>query len=94
MLQVTGTATLDGTLVVSGLGDFVPEPGDTFTVVQAGAVSGTFDRVVNDGTTCGVGFTVTYGSTWVTVTATEVFTALFCDSFESAATSAWSHVQP
>jgi len=42
-LTITGPANLGGTLVVSGLGGFVPQPGQTFRIIEAtGGVSGTF----------------------------------------------------
>jgi outer membrane autotransporter protein len=40
---ISGTANLGGTLAVSGLGGFVPQPGQTFRILEAaGGVSGTF----------------------------------------------------
>ena len=41
-LIVSGTATLDGNLSVSLLSGFIPSAGNTFNVLQAGSVSGTF----------------------------------------------------
>jgi hypothetical protein len=41
-LNVTGNATLDGTLSVTLLGGFLPEVGDTFDVLNAALISGTF----------------------------------------------------
>lgn len=45
-LNVSGSATLDGTLQVTLLGGFVPAAGNVFTLVSAGGgVSGTFESV-------------------------------------------------
>ena len=45
-LGITGTATLDGTLVLSFRQGFAPQQGDTFAVLSAtGGISGEFDRV-------------------------------------------------
>jgi autotransporter-associated beta strand protein len=46
-LSVGGTATLGGTLSVSGLNGYVPQPGQTFRIVDAGSVSGTFATLVS-----------------------------------------------
>jgi fibronectin-binding autotransporter adhesin len=41
-LNVTGTATLNGTLNISLLGGFVPAIGDQFTILNASSVTGSF----------------------------------------------------
>jgi hypothetical protein len=41
-LNVSGNAALDGTLQVTFLGGFMPAVGDTFDILNAGAISGTF----------------------------------------------------
>ena len=46
VITVTGTATLDGTLEIVLLDDFVPEPGDTFDFLQALTTLGQFDTVI------------------------------------------------
>ena len=49
-LIVTGTATLDGTLSVALIDDFVPLISETFTVMTYGSVSGIFcSLLVPDG---------------------------------------------
>jgi hypothetical protein len=48
-LQVTGTAHLAGTIGVSLLGTYVPDPGDTFRVVLATAADGVFSKVRGEG---------------------------------------------
>jgi outer membrane autotransporter protein len=46
-VNVTGTATVDGTVrVVAASGTYAP--GTTYTIVNAGAVAGTFDRVTTN----------------------------------------------
>lgn len=42
VLEATGTATLDGELQVELIGGFEPEVGDTFEILTADAVTGTF----------------------------------------------------
>ncbi len=46
-LTVSGTATLGGTLAVSGLNGYVPQPGQTFRIVEANSVTGTFASLVS-----------------------------------------------
>ena len=41
-LNVTGTATLDGTINISLLNGFMPAPGDGFQILTFGAVTGDF----------------------------------------------------
>jgi hypothetical protein len=48
-LAVTGVAALDGTLAVTLVSGFSPNPGDTFPVVAAGSVSGSFATLAGDG---------------------------------------------
>jgi hypothetical protein len=46
LLQVSGSATLGGTLEVSFIDGFLPAPGDRFDVLQASALPGAFDDLV------------------------------------------------
>lgn len=65
-LNVTGTATLDGTLQVTTDPAFAPPKDSTYDVVDAGLVSNTF------ATTAGLSsgpYTIAYGTTAVTLTA-------------------------
>ncbi|MEO9021429.1 MAG: T9SS type A sorting domain-containing protein [Ginsengibacter sp.] len=62
LLAVSGNATIDGTLDIATVNGFVPVAGQTFTIVTAGAVSGTFATV---NWPAGVGGTVTYTATTV-----------------------------
>ena len=62
-LAITGTATLGGTLAVSGLNGFVPQAGQTFPIIDAaGGVSGKF---------------ATVSSPWGTVSPMLKFEALY-----------------
>lgn len=47
-LVVGGTATLDGDLVIETANGYAPAPGQTFTIVDATAVSGAFDTISGD----------------------------------------------
>ncbi len=60
VLHVAGTATLGGLLSVVTNNDFAPAAGQTFTVVTAGAVSGTFGFTSLPGLAPGLGWDVTY----------------------------------
>lgn len=67
--QVAGTASLSGTLVVTIASDFALEPeGETFALVRAGILSGTFDQIEVNGAR---NATVNYGATSATVTVTR-----------------------
>ena len=44
-LNFTGTALLDGTLSVSLINGFNPQPGNAFAFIQGGALSGAFDAM-------------------------------------------------
>jgi hypothetical protein len=61
-LTVTGNAELSGTLELDFVNGYVPAPGDSFLVVQAGSISTHFDTIPDN-------MTVAYGPN--TVTATE-----------------------
>lgn len=63
-LQVAGGVTLDGTLNVSMIDGFVPATGQTFDIITADSVSGTFSNVVVPD---GSGLEVVYTSTAVTL---------------------------
>jgi|GEM_PF-6381963 len=68
-LAVTGTAFLDGTLIVNRVGGFMPPVGQQYTILNATTVSGTFPVVLAEG------FQVVYSPTTVTL----VFQGI-CDS--------------
>ena len=65
-LVVNGTATLGGTLKVSFTGGFTPSLGDTFTILTATSVTGTFAAVEEPN---GLSFAVAYNPTSVVLTA-------------------------
>jgi hypothetical protein len=56
MLQVSGLATLDGTLRVYGMNGYAPAPGAVFVVVTYGSRSGVFSDLILPSTS--------YGGTW------------------------------
>jgi hypothetical protein len=68
-LKVVGAATLGGTLTAPLIGSFVPTVGQTFTVLSAGSVTGTFTN-----TTVAINssefFAVSYTKTGVVLTVT------------------------
>ncbi|WP_428939737.1 BNR-4 repeat-containing protein [Fontivita pretiosa] len=67
-LAIAGSATLDGTLRVSLIGDFVPLPGQRFDVMTFGARTG--DLVIaNDTGLAGLSFVKTYSANTLSLTA-------------------------
>ena len=66
-LHVSGTASLDGELQIAPIEGFVPQSGDEFVVLTAGAVDGTFSAVTGPNA-----YVVTYYPDHVTVTVTNV----------------------
>lgn len=62
VLDATGSAALDGQLVIATVDGFTPEPGDEFEIVSAGTVSGAFSSVTADGRYC-----VSYAPASVTI---------------------------
>jgi hypothetical protein len=67
VLNVTGTATLSGTLNIGLLNNFVPVIGAEFQILTAKHVSGTFVTVNGTEINSGEHFTVTYNSDNVTL---------------------------
>jgi hypothetical protein len=63
VLDVGGTANLDGELRVDPINDYVPDVGTEFTVLTAGSVNGEFAEVTGPGQ-----YTVTYNADNVTLT--------------------------
>ena len=79
-LDVTGfNAILDGTLELSLINGFVPDIGDTFTIIQANSIVGTFDTI-ND-LSGGLIFDVIYNPTSVVVHVTKLLGDLNGDGF-------------
>ena len=68
VLNVTGAATLGGTLNIKLLNNFVPAIGDTFEILSARKVTGTFATVNGTKINDSEHFTVTYNADNVTLT--------------------------
>ena len=68
VLNVTGAATLGGTLNIKLLNNFVPAIGDTFEILTARKVTGTFATVNGTKINDSEHFTVTYNADNVTLT--------------------------
>jgi hypothetical protein len=62
-LNITGQATLDGTLTVNLINGFQPNTGDSFPIITFGSGTGTFATINGDGTQ----FTPSYDPTDVTL---------------------------
>ncbi|MEC9373537.1 MAG: hypothetical protein VYC34_06820 [Planctomycetota bacterium] len=85
-LVVTGTATLGGSLGVQRTAGFVPPVGQTFTILQAGSIVGTFDTNLLPGLPGDAQFRVEYTPTTVLLRVIEpVFADLTGDGFVNAA---------
>ena len=67
-LSVKGTATLHGTLNIKLLNNYLPLIGDTFQILRAQHINGTFPTVNGTGINDSEHFTVTYNPTNVTLT--------------------------
>lgn len=67
VLNVTGTVNLDGTLALSLINGFVPGPGESFRIIQADSVLGTFSSVTGTDLGGGLTFQVAYNTTDVTL---------------------------
>ncbi|MEM1012842.1 MAG: hypothetical protein AAGI46_11560 [Planctomycetota bacterium] len=59
-LDVSGDAAIAGSLVVTAIDGFQPLPGDSFEIIAADAVAGTFDAVTNAFGLVGLGLDVDY----------------------------------
>ncbi len=67
-LNISGQATLDGTLNITLIDGFTPTLGDTFVILNSGSISGVFTTVTDLDIVGGLHFEVSYGSTSVTLT--------------------------
>jgi hypothetical protein len=67
-LAIMGAATLDGTLRVRLIGDFVPLPGQRFDVMSFGSVTGDL-LIANDTGRAGLGFIKTWSANTLALTA-------------------------
>jgi len=63
LLDITGSAALDGTLSVSLTNSFVPVLSNTFTVLSCGSLSGTFSNLARPSLPSGLAWRVSYDST-------------------------------
>ena len=76
-LRVTGNALLNGTLATSLLGEYQPEPGDTFQVLVYGTRSGQFATITGPGEVSEsynpTDLTLLLGATELTVVSTDPF---------------------
>lgn len=68
VLNVTGAASLNGTLDVSLFGAYVPNVGDTFTILTAGSRTGTFAALSGNG----IEYSISYGANSVVLTVTAI----------------------
>jgi hypothetical protein len=66
-LEITGAASLAGSLTVSNINGFVPAPGDSFRILTAGSRTGTFANVTLPAQPACM--TTSYGAAGVTVAA-------------------------
>ncbi len=71
-LSTTGSATLAGTLNVSLINSFSPALSNTFTILTAGSVSGTFGTTNLPALSSGLGWKVTYNATSVVLSVVSV----------------------
>ncbi len=94
-LIVSGAAALGGTLYVTNANGYAPPPGQSFTILTAASVTGTFDRVESwADSDCSLGFDVVYNATSVVITAVDGSANVFCSNFEDGSTGDWSSVAP
>jgi hypothetical protein len=70
VLDVNGTATLDGNLNLTLVNGFVPQVGDTFTILNSQGDSGTFTATTSN--LPELSYTVIYGSNYAQVMITAV----------------------
>lgn len=78
-VQVTGTSTLGGALVVSGLGGLAIQAGDTYRIIEATAINGQFDSLTSPWANLSpmIRFEALYSPTAVTLSFTQLpFTGL------------------
>ncbi len=66
-LAITGTAILAGTLNLSLINGFAPSAGNTFQIVSAASIAGTFDTILGADAGAGLLLAVQYNAANVTV---------------------------
>ncbi|MBK8608710.1 MAG: hypothetical protein IPL84_01830 [Chitinophagaceae bacterium] len=74
-LQVVGTATLSGTLDVQLFGGFIPSCGQSFTIMTANTVTGTFASILYPAIPAGLSWNIQYNATSVVLSITGTPTA-------------------
>jgi hypothetical protein len=66
-LAVTGTATLSGWLNLSLVNAFAPSAGNTFQIISAASIAGTFDAILGADAAAGLLLALQYNPAYVTV---------------------------
>jgi len=70
-LNISGVATLGGTLTIDLVNGFLPALGDTFVIMTYNSYTGSFDEINGINTGSGVSFEVNIGSTDIKLIAAE-----------------------
>ena len=84
-LSSTGTVNVDGTLDVSFINGFVPANGDSFEIIGASAVNGTFDMTNLPTLPLGLEWDVVYAADSVTLDVFALATAVTDTAFNAPA---------
>ncbi len=82
-VNVTGAATLDGTLIANFVNGYLPNIGDTFQSVLYGSRTGTFANITTTGLDAGLGLSPLYDVTGLTL---EIVAALMSAQVENSRT--------
>ena len=72
VLAITGAATLGGTLQIDTIDGFSPTPGDSFRILTAPSLTGTFASVIGTELPNGLAYTPRYDATGVTLTVSAL----------------------
>jgi len=70
-LKVTGTASLAGALNISLPGGFTPAAGNSFTILTAGSITGTFTSINSPSLPSGLSWSVAYNATSVVLSVSQ-----------------------
>ena len=79
-LQVSGTATLAGTLAIEAAAGFTPKQGDSYPVVSAATLSGTFSQLTGASISPALSYTPKYTSTGVDLVVEQAGADLAAES--------------
>ncbi len=71
-ITVDGDLQLQGTLNISTLGEFRPNPGDSYRIITADSITGTFSAVTGLAVSRTLGWEVVYSPTEITLVAKEL----------------------